>query len=248
MKDTKGFIVLVDISGYTKFVRSHNAQKIPFIGKQFGKTTESHAEHIISDLLEKVITELEGTLTVNKLEGDAVLFYSEPDDLSEYPKLLIDKIQTSFEVFINRLTDIIFCQSCPCDACLQMGNLRLKSFVHYGDFIIKKVSRFEEIAGENVILAHRLMKNSINASEYILFTDEVKKVCDLSYLGKTETRTENCEGLGKVPISVFYPDSAILENKEVKSMSFFKKFSAMNKYFKDIKNKKGLADKFALPA
>ncbi len=87
MRNAKGFIVLVDISGYTKFIRSHNAQKIPFIGKQLARKTESHAEHIISDLLEKVITELEGTLTVNKLEGDAVLFYSEPEDLNEYPKL-----------------------------------------------------------------------------------------------------------------------------------------------------------------
>ena len=245
MKETKGFIVLVDISGYTKFVRSHNAQKIPFIGKQFGKTADAHAEHIISDLLEKVITELEGTLTVNKLEGDAVLFYSEPDDLNEYPKLLIEKIQSSFEVFINRLTDIIFCQSCPCDACKQMGNLRLKSFVHYGDFVIKQVSRFEEIAGENVILAHRLMKNSINASEYILFTENVKQICDLDYLGKIENGTEDCEGMGKIPVSVFYPDSSILENQEVKRMGFFKKFGAMNKYFKDIKTKKELSEKYA---
>jgi len=244
VRNAKGFIVLVDISGYTKFIRSHNAQKIPFIGKQLARKTESHAEHIISDLLEKVITELEGTLTVNKLEGDAVLFYSEPEDLNEYPKLLIDKIQDSFEVFIARLTDIIFCESCPCDACHQMGNLRLKSFVHYGDFIIKKVSRFEEIAGENVILAHRLMKNSIDISEYIVFTENVTEVCDLEYLGETEKRTENFESLGEVPISVFYPNSSILEDNKIKNMSFFQKFISMNRYFKNMKSRKELAEKY----
>tara|TARA_B100002051_G_C16648505_1_gene592617 strand:- start:705 stop:887 length:183 start_codon:yes stop_codon:yes gene_type:complete len=48
MDSITGFIVLADISGYTKFVRSHNMNKIPFIGKQFMKTSESHAEHIIA--------------------------------------------------------------------------------------------------------------------------------------------------------------------------------------------------------
>ncbi|PPR78662.1 MAG: hypothetical protein CFH01_00863 [Alphaproteobacteria bacterium MarineAlpha2_Bin1] len=244
MDNITGFIVLADISGYTKFVRSHNMKKIPFIGKQVTKTSESHAEHIISDLLEKVIEELEGTLTVNKLQGDAVLFYSNPENLDEYPKLLIDKINGCFEVFIKRLNDIIFCETCPCDACHQMGNLRLKSFVHYGDFLIKKVSRFEEIAGENVILAHRLMKNSIDADEYILFTDSVKKICNFNYLGKVDERIEKCDGLGDVPISVFYPEKKILENPAVDKMGVFSKFKAMNNYFKEIKNKKILEEKY----
>ena len=34
---------------------------------------------------------------------------------------------------------------------------------------IGRLQYFEEIAGEDVIIAHRLMKNSINSSEYILF-------------------------------------------------------------------------------
>ena len=63
------------------------------------KKNEEQAEHIIRDLLKKVIEELEETLTVNKLQGDAVLFYSVPDNLQEYPKILINKIQSSLEVF-----------------------------------------------------------------------------------------------------------------------------------------------------
>ena len=57
-----------------------------------------------------------------------------------------------------------------------MLDLKLKSFIHYGDFLLKKVSRFEEIAGENVILANRLMKNSIETNEYILFTKNVNDI------------------------------------------------------------------------
>ena len=37
MVNNQGFIVLVDISGYTKFIRMHNVRKIPFFGKKFEK-------------------------------------------------------------------------------------------------------------------------------------------------------------------------------------------------------------------
>ena len=39
MANNQGFIVLVDISGYTKFIRMHKMRKIPFFGKKFEKIT-----------------------------------------------------------------------------------------------------------------------------------------------------------------------------------------------------------------
>ena len=124
-----------------------------------------------------------------------------------------------------------------------MGDLRLKSFVHYGEFLIKKVSRFEEIAGENVILAHRLMKNTVSQSEYMLFTDSVKEICDLKYLGEIDKRVENCDGLGKVPVSVFYPNTPDTMNPEVQNMGRIKKFRKMHKYFKISKTRGSLEEK-----
>ena len=72
MENHKGFIVLVDISGYTNFVSKHNINSSENKKLDFG---QAHAEHIISDLLEKVINELNDVLTINKLQGDAALFY-----------------------------------------------------------------------------------------------------------------------------------------------------------------------------
>ena len=72
MENHKGFIVLVDISGYTNFVSKHNIDSFENKKLDFG---QAHAEHIISDLLEKVINELDEVLTINKLQGDAALFY-----------------------------------------------------------------------------------------------------------------------------------------------------------------------------
>ena len=72
MENHKGFIVLVDISGYTNFVSKHNINSSENKKLDFG---QAHAEHIISDLLEKVINDLDEVLTINKLKGDAALFY-----------------------------------------------------------------------------------------------------------------------------------------------------------------------------
>jgi hypothetical protein len=119
-------------------------------------------------------------LIVNKLQGDAALFYSVPENPQEYSERLIGKLKDCFELFNKRLNELLFCKTCACDPCQQLTNLKLKSFVHYGEFLIKKVSRFEEIAGEDVIIADRLMKNSINSPEYILFTDSINKLNDLS--------------------------------------------------------------------
>ena len=88
------------------------------------------------------------------------------------------------------------------------------------------------------------MKNTIDADEYILFTDSVKEICDLNYLGNVDQRIEKCEGLGEVPISVFYPNKKVLENPTVAKMGMFSKFKAMNNYFKEIKNKKNLEEKY----
>ena len=66
----------------------------------------------------------------------------------------------------NRPTDGICCE-----ACCKRGDLRLKVLAHYGEFMVKRVSRFEELAGDEVILIHRLLKNQVPANEYLLLTE-----------------------------------------------------------------------------
>ena len=79
MESHRGFIVLVDISGYTNFISSHNIKSNE---NEKLSTGQAHAEHIISDLLEKVIDELDGVLIINKLQGDAALFYGVAEGLT----------------------------------------------------------------------------------------------------------------------------------------------------------------------
>ncbi|MBI3167836.1 MAG: DUF2652 domain-containing protein, partial [Chloroflexi bacterium] len=67
METKKVALVIVDISGYTQFIRSE-------------KTSAVHAEEIIFDLLEAVIDKAAYPLTLNKLEGDAAFLYAELKD------------------------------------------------------------------------------------------------------------------------------------------------------------------------
>ena len=243
MESHKGFIALVDISGYTNFVSGHNLDSSK--DKKLSQG-QAHAEHIISDLLEKVIDELDGVLTINKLEGDAALFYAIPDDPNELSEVIIQKLQTSFKIFNQRLNDIMFCETWPCSTCPEVGDLRLKSFVHYGEFLIKKINQFKEIAGQDVILAHRLMKNSISVSEYMLFTKSFSEIKNLNSLGSIEERKEKYDGLGSVDCSVFYPDKELYNIEISKKKSWFGKMYSTFKYFFNLKSKKDIELKYNL--
>ena len=65
----------------------------------------------------------------------------EHNDLQRSEKLesQIEKLQMSFEVFNQRLSEIKFCEACTCGPCADVGNLKFKSFVLFREFLIKKI-------------------------------------------------------------------------------------------------------------
>ena len=243
MEQHKGFIVLVDISGYTNFVSKHNIDSSKNKKLDFG---QAHAEHIISDLLEKVINELDDVLTINKLQGDAALFYGISNNNENLPHEILKRLQTSFEVFNQRLDELKFVESCKCGTCADIGNLKLKSFVHYGDFLIKEINQFKEIAGQDVILAHRLMKNSISVSEYMLFTKSFTELKEINFLGSIENRVEKYDDVGNVDCTVHYPDDKLYNIELSTKKSWFRTKIAMMKYFINSKSKKDIEQKYNL--
>ena len=56
-----------------------------------------------------------------------------------------------------------------------MQNLDLKFVIHHGEFIKHKMAGREELAGRDVILIHRLLKNAVNerlgGHAYALYSD-----------------------------------------------------------------------------
>jgi hypothetical protein len=62
-------------------------------------------------------------------------------------------------------------ESCTCGACRDVWRLRLKAIGHYGPFLQHTVAGRSQIAGADVILAHRLLKNGVGrTADYALLT------------------------------------------------------------------------------
>lgn len=199
MNTRKVALVLVDISGYTQFIRS---QKLSAI----------HAEEIVFDLLETVINHAAYPLTLNKLEGDAAFLYAEADEASqiEVARDVARQVRKFFRVFYERIYSLARERAdCDCDACQRIFDLRLKAILHFGEAVFKRIRQFDEMAGEDVILIHQLLKNSIPSHEYILMTKPFHQLAgdfeDLPF----ETRRESCDFMEDVAVYVGYPETAL---------------------------------------
>ena len=199
MQFKKVILVIVDISGYTHFVRTH-------------KTTFLHAEEVIFELMEAVIDQAEFPLTLNKLEGDAAFLYAELADGQEIAvvRSVAQQVQAFFDVFRARARSLTENRAeCACNACQRIIDLRLKAILHQGEAYIRKIRQFEELAGEDVILIHRLLKNSIPSQEYIAVTETVQASAENIFGFPSELRQENYEDLGNVRVRVYYPQIEI---------------------------------------
>jgi Protein of unknown function (DUF2652) len=187
------FLALLDISGYTRFTRAH-------------RTASLHAEKIIIELLESVIASSSHPLVVHELLGDEVTFYVASEATGEVAAEVRRQVAAIFEAFRAREAELISeCSLCNCEACATVGKLTLKAILHFGKAVFGKVGNFTKLAGEDVILAHRLLKNSIPASEYILETDAFYQVSPPPATDQSEARIEHPEGFGPVPTHVTYP-------------------------------------------
>ncbi len=189
-------LVMADISGYTRFMKIHTMSLL-------------HAEAIITELLEAVLDHAEFPLTLSKLEGDAAFMYATLDDdrqtAAAATRDILRQVTAFFEAFHAKERALIACDTCRCEGCNHIAELKLKAFLHVGEVAFKKIRQFEELAGEDVILIHRLLKNTVPAKEYILLTERFYELSGGIGDSPLEARTEEAEGLGPVAVRVHYP-------------------------------------------
>ncbi len=187
-------LVIADISGYTRFMKFHSMSLV-------------HAEEIITELLEAVIDSSSHPLTLNKLEGDAALFCADSDDPVQTAQDVFQQVRRFFTAFKQRSVELSGAMSlCHCEACVGIPDLKLKAFLHQGQVAFKRVKQFEEIAGENVIILHRLLKNSVPSDEYILMTDSYYNLIGGLQDAGAESRVEEYGDIGPVGVKVLYLD------------------------------------------
>lgn len=189
-------LMIADISGYTKFMVS-------------GDKEVEHSQHVISELIQTIIRQVEIPLEVSKLEGDAIFLYAkkDSDDISweEIRKLIGEKLILFFEAFHATLQELGKHASCPCSACSNLQVLKLKIIVHSGEALFYRIQQFNELSGTDVILVHRLLKNSAAADEYLLMTEpayvDIEFPCQLA----VREGSEHYEHLGQVKTYIYNP-------------------------------------------
>jgi len=199
MKSTQGVILLIaDISGYTQFIGQHQSG--------------SHARTIIIRLLKALISASKPQFQLAEIEGDAVFLYASVPEgtLEAFVSGVKQHMLDLFVCFNREVRKLQQLQMCDCDACNGVGELKIKQVLHQGEVVINQIDKFEKLFGLDVIVVHRMLKNSVEASEYVMMTDPAYRSFGDFHGIEPEQRTEQFEGIGAVETFVFYT-SALLE-------------------------------------
>jgi uncharacterized protein YndB with AHSA1/START domain len=147
-------LIIADIAGYSKYLAGVELD---------------HAQDILADLMSTVVKAFRPTFKLSKLEGDAAFVYSFTDQIDG--SLLLDTTENCYFAFRSRLLSIRQASTCECNACTLIPSLNLKIIVHHGQVAAHKIAGRNELVGRDVILVHRLLKNSIAESAYLFISD-----------------------------------------------------------------------------
>ena len=184
-------LVIADISGYTGFLAGAELD---------------HAQDILADLMNTVVTAFRPGFRLAKLEGDAAFVYAITETV-DGPQLQ-DTVERCYFAFRRRLRDIGQASTCECNACILVPKLDLKVVAHHGRIVRQRVASWEELVGSDIIIVHRLLKNHIDEAlgidAYAVYTDAcvaAMGIADPAAAGFAE-HVESFEGVGDIRLWV----------------------------------------------
>ena len=182
-----GFLVVADISGYTRFL---------------AETELEHANGIVKDLFDSMIPEFKKSVTISKFMGDAIFAHVE-NIAYEKSQFMVDFAKRVYGAFSDKKEIIKINTDCTCNACKHMDELDLKIFVHHGEYMNQNINGNEELAGSDINTIFRLMKNNVventGIEAYLLITESALKAMDLDYDSSSEMfGAEEYKHVGKV--------------------------------------------------
>lgn len=155
MLSTPTLICIPDISGFTEFM---------------SRTDIDLSAKVITSLLNKIIYANDIGLKLSEIEGDAVLFYSQ----GELPSLeaLIEQCKHFYLEFYKQLEVLQKKFKNHPESKNITKLLGLKIIIHYGQEIRSvPIGKNIKLMGEDVITAHRLLKNKVPVKDYVLFSE-----------------------------------------------------------------------------
>jgi uncharacterized protein YndB with AHSA1/START domain len=175
-------LLIADISGYTGYLAGVELD---------------HAQDIIADLVGTVVTALRPNFRLAKLEGDAAFMEAPAEQVDG--TILLDTIERCYFGFRRRRRDVRQATACDCKACGRIPDLDLKFVVHHGQVLRQRMAGLEELIGPDVIVVHRLLKNTIGEDVYALLTQACIDASDLAPMDLGMRRiTETYEHIGEV--------------------------------------------------
>ena len=140
-----GFLLVADITGYTRFLTGSELE---------------HAQGILDALFKSIFAEIKSPIVLSNLQGDAALAHL-PDAGVPQRQFPLDAIERIYCSFADTLGAMRVNTTCTCNACRNMGELDLKFFLHHGTYATQVMAGRTELQGLEVIRIHRLMKNSV---------------------------------------------------------------------------------------
>jgi hypothetical protein len=175
-------LAIADISGYTEYLAGVELE---------------HAQDVLADLVTTVVTALRPTFRLAKLEGDAAFVYALTPEVDG--SILLDTLEGCYFAFRQRLFSIRQASTCNCDACERIPGLDLKLVVHHGTVVVHEIAGTTELVGSDVIVVHRLLKNSIDSGAYSFVSDACVAVAgfDPVALGM-ERHAETYDHIGEI--------------------------------------------------
>jgi hypothetical protein len=197
---TEGTFVLADIGGYTSFLSG--------VGLQHAKEATEH-------LLNCIVKANEAPWKVGNVMGDCVFFYSPK---REPPEQTYGRVRSLYEAFREAQMDIASGSTCRCGACDRTQELSLKFVVHAGEYDVQNIGGRKELVGKDIVVATRLLKNSVPVREYLIATSPVASVAEAS--GTTALKgSDDLEGIGRVEYA--YVDLKPVHDAWVESREFY---------------------------
>ena len=181
------FFCIPDITGFTRLITTADV---------------AFSNEVVPSLLRKMIDCNYLDMSVGEIEGDAVFFYR----TGKLPSVnsVIKQCTLFYQCFQRYIKSIEQSDPDNYKAHLANGQLGLKIIIHYGNISTSNIKGRVKLIGEDVIIAHRLLKNSIIHNEYILFTNHYLQHIKATALHKLITwdklkyGSENFDFIGEI--------------------------------------------------
>ena len=193
MGSERTLLLIADIGGYTDYMRVH-------------RMSLAHAEVNTARLLEAVI-DAAGDFDLIEIEGDAAFLSRHADSLDgDATVAAMTEAVAGMHRAFHRERRYVAANLCPCDGCVQADNLKLKFVAHLGEVATQTIRGRRKLVGLDVILVHRLLKNPVEAPEYILFSEELYQTAGAALADPAQEVSHELEGIG--PVRTYFVDIA----------------------------------------